>query len=44
MTKVGTEHGNILVVDDTTANLKLLAGMLREDRHTVRPVTSADAK
>jgi putative two-component system response regulator len=31
-------QGNILVVDDTPANLTLLAGMLRERGHRVRPV------
>ena len=33
-------HGNILVVDDVPANLTLLAGMLREKGHRVRPVPS----
>ncbi len=30
-------RGNILIVDDTPANLQLLAGMLREHGYTVRP-------
>jgi len=33
-------HGNILVVDDVPANLTLLAGMLKENGHRVRPVPS----
>ena len=33
-------HGNILVVDDVPANLTLLAGMLKEKGHRVRPVPS----
>lgn len=32
--------GNILVVDDTPANLKLLTGVLSRDGHTVRPAPS----
>ena len=32
--------GNILVVDDVPANLTLLAGMLKEKGHRVRPVPS----
>ena len=32
--------GDILVVDDTIANLKLLAGMLRSEGYSVRPVAS----
>jgi signal transduction histidine kinase len=32
--------GNILVVDDTPANLKLLSGMLKENGYKVRPVPS----
>ena len=32
--------GDILVVDDTIANLKLLAGMLRSEGYSVRPVSS----
>jgi len=32
--------GDILVVDDTIANLKLLAGMLRSEGYGVRPVPS----
>lgn len=34
----GAPHGNILVVDDTPANLRLLAGMLTEHHYKVRPV------
>ncbi|MCB9135941.1 MAG: response regulator [Anaerolineales bacterium] len=34
----GAPHGNILVVDDTPANLRLLAGMLTENHYKVRPV------
>lgn len=33
---------NILVVDDTPANLQLLAGMLKERGYRVRPVTSGE--
>lgn len=33
-------RGDILVVDDTIANLKLLAGMLRSEGYSVRPVSS----
>ena len=36
----GSIQGNILVVDDTPANLTLLAGMLKERGHRVRPVPS----
>ncbi len=32
--------GEILIVDDTIANLKLLAGMLRAEGYSVRPVSS----
>jgi putative two-component system response regulator len=32
--------GNILIVDDTPANLTLLSGLLRERGHRVRPVPS----
>jgi len=32
--------GNILIVDDTPDNLKLLSGMLKEKGHRVRPVPS----
>jgi sigma-B regulation protein RsbU (phosphoserine phosphatase) len=32
--------GNILVVDDTPANLQVLAGMLKDRGHKVRPVPS----
>lgn len=32
--------GNLLIVDDTPASLKLLAGMLKDAGYTVRPVTS----
>lgn len=36
-----TPHrGDILIVDDTIANLKLLAGMLRSEGYGVRPVPS----
>ena len=34
--------GNILVVDDTPANLRLLAGMLSEHQYRVRPVPSGE--
>ena len=33
---------NILVVDDTAANLQLLAGMLKDHGYRVRPVTSGE--
>ena len=36
----GPEIANILVVDDTPANLQLLAGMLKDRGYKVRPVTS----
>ena len=35
-----THNGNILVVDDTPASLKLLTGLLREQGYKVRPVPS----
>lgn len=35
-----THKGDILIVDDTPANLKLLAGMLKEYGYNVRPVPS----
>ena len=38
--KADVLHGNILVVDDVPANLTLLAGMLKEKGHRVRPVPS----
>ena len=38
--KADSIRGNILVVDDVPANLTLLAGMLREKGHRVRPVPS----
>jgi putative two-component system response regulator len=36
----GQRQGNILIVDDTPANLTLLSGMLKEKGHKVRPVPS----
>ncbi len=33
-----TSKGNILIVDDTPANLRLLAGILTDQGYTVRPV------
>jgi len=36
--KGDTKKGNILVVDDTPANLRLLSNMLSEDGYHVRPV------
>jgi|JFJP01.1.fsa_nt_gi Response regulator containing a CheY-like receiver domain and an HD-GYP domain len=36
------EPGNILVVDDTPANLRLLAGILNEQGYKVRPVPSGE--
>jgi phosphoserine phosphatase RsbU/P len=39
--KCGTDHpASILVVDDTPANLQVLAGMLKERGYKVRPVPS----
>ena len=38
--KTDAISGNILVVDDVPANLTLLAGMLKEKGHRVRPVPS----
>ncbi|NES05354.1 MAG: response regulator, partial [Okeania sp. SIO2F4] len=35
-----SEHGNILVVDDTPANLQLLIGLLSYKGYTVRPIPS----
>ncbi|NET28555.1 response regulator [Okeania sp. SIO1I7] len=35
-----SEHGNILVVDDTPANLQLLIGLLSKKGYTVRPIPS----
>mgnify|MGYP001250926349 CR=1 FL=1 len=36
----GPSQGDILIVDDTPANLTLLAGMLKDRGHRVRPVPS----
>ena len=36
-------RSNILVVDDTPANLRLLSGMLKDDGYKVRPVPSGKA-
>lgn len=36
----GPMQGNILIVDDTPANLTLLSGMLKDKGHKVRPVPS----
>jgi response regulator RpfG family c-di-GMP phosphodiesterase len=38
--KADALHGDILIVDDVPANLTLLAGMLKENGHRVRPVPS----
>ncbi|MDJ0515043.1 MAG: response regulator [Trichodesmium sp. MO_231.B1] len=35
-----SDHGNILVVDDTPANLQLLIGLLSYKGYTVRPIPS----
>jgi len=35
---INSEHGNILVVDDTPANLQLLMGLLSIKGYTVRPI------
>ena len=37
---INSEHGNILVVDDTPANLQLLIGLLSKKGYTVRPIPS----
>ena len=37
-----TDRGNILVVDDTPANLRLLAGILNSQGYKVRPVPSGE--
>ncbi len=37
---INSEHGNILVVDDTPANLQLLIGLLSHKGYTVRPIPS----
>jgi Response regulator containing a CheY-like receiver domain and a GGDEF domain len=37
-----TDRGNILVVDDTPANLRLLAGILNGQGYKVRPVPSGE--
>lgn len=37
---IGNQQGNILIVDDTPANLTLLSGMLKEKNYKVRPVPS----
>ena len=37
-----TEAPNILVVDDTPANLQLLSGMLKERRYRIRAAISGD--
>src|SRR5689334_19044647 len=36
----GAPQGDVLVVDDTPANLQLLSGMLKERGYQVRPVPS----
>lgn len=36
------EKPSILIVDDTTANLRLLSGVLKESGYKVRPVTSGE--
>ncbi|NEO57059.1 MAG: response regulator [Okeania sp. SIO3B5] len=38
--RTNSEHGNILVVDDTPANLQLLIGLLSKKGYTVRPIPS----
>ena len=37
---INSEHGNILVVDDTPANLQVLIGLLSKKGYTVRPIPS----
>ena len=39
-TTEGQDKGNILVVDDTPANLRLLTGMLKDEGYRVRPAPS----
>jgi len=39
---LSTDRGNILVVDDTPANLRLLAGILNSKGYKVRPVPSGE--
>ena len=34
--KSPAQHGNIMIVDDNPANLKLLDGMLRQDGYDIR--------
>ena len=38
--KIVARRANILVVDDTPANLQVLAGMLKDRGYKVRPVPS----
>jgi two-component system, sensor histidine kinase and response regulator len=40
VSSVGTNLGNVMVVDDTPANLQVLCGMLRERGYNLRPVPS----
>jgi two-component system, NtrC family, sensor kinase len=40
--EMNTDRGNILVVDDTPANLRLLAGILNEKGYKVRPVPNGE--
>ena len=35
---MGDDHGDILIVDDTPENLKVLGGMLKDEGYKVRPV------
>ncbi|MGD1809277.1 hybrid sensor histidine kinase/response regulator [Dapis sp. BLCC M126] len=37
---INLDHGNILVIDDTPANLQLLMGLLSQKGYTVRPIPS----
>ena len=40
---IDSAKGDILIVDDTPANLRLLAGMLSEQDYRVRPVSDGEA-
>ena len=42
LTSASNYKGNILIVDDTIANLRLLVNLLRENGYKVRPVTDGN--
>lgn len=40
LAQINAESGNILIIDDTPANLKVLMGLLSKKGYTVRPIPS----